>query len=110
VGQPRHQGFREAQMGNAQAWYYHEDRTIVLWESFFDGSFSTHPLARDKNMCRLWQAFELWLVQHFPEATTLATPFNDLIAHSIDEYQVFLRALGYTPIAEAAFGKSLRER
>lgn len=30
VGQPRHEGFREVQVGNAQAWYYNEDRVIVL--------------------------------------------------------------------------------
>jgi hypothetical protein len=29
VGPLKHDGFREAQVGNAQAWYYHEDRTIV---------------------------------------------------------------------------------
>jgi hypothetical protein len=30
----RHEGFREAQMGNARAWYYHKDKMIVLWECF----------------------------------------------------------------------------
>ena len=107
VGQPRHEGFREVQIGNAQAWYYHEDRTIVLWECFLDSRFRTHPFARDKNLRRLWQAYELWLVQRFPDATTIATPFNDPIARSIEEYQVFLRSLGYVSIAEAAFGKRL---
>jgi hypothetical protein len=38
---------------------------------------------------------------------TLAPPFNDPIAESIDEYQSFLKTLGYSPIAEAAFGKSV---
>jgi hypothetical protein len=51
--------------------------------------------------------FERWLIQRFPQATTLATPFNDPIAESIDEYQSFLKTLGYSPIAEAAFGKSV---
>jgi len=32
----RHEGFREAQVDNAQAWYYSADKTIVLWECFFD--------------------------------------------------------------------------
>ena len=58
-------------------------------------------------MFRLWRALELWLVQRFPEATSIATPFNDPIARSIEEYQVFLRSLGYAPVAEAAFGKPL---
>jgi hypothetical protein len=41
----------------------------------------------------------------FPQASTLATPFHDPIADSIDEYQAFLKTLVYSPIAKAAFGK-----
>jgi hypothetical protein len=47
------------------------------------------------------------LVTKFPQATTLATPFNDPIAHSIAEYQTFLKSLGYSSIAKGAFGKSI---
>jgi hypothetical protein len=39
----------------------------------------------------------------------LATPFDDPIADSIDEYQAFLKSLGYSPIAEAAYGKKVRK-
>ena len=102
---PNHEGFREIQVGHAQAWYYHLDKTIVLWECFFDGRFSTHPFSEDTNMQKLWQGFEHWLIKQFPQATTIATPFHDPIAESIDEYQAFLKMLGYSPIAEAAFGK-----
>jgi hypothetical protein len=86
-----HEGFRKAQVGNAQAWYYHEDKTIVLWECFFDSRFRRHPLPEDKNMQKLWKAFEHWLIKQFPRATTLATPNNDPIAESIEEYQGFLK-------------------
>jgi hypothetical protein len=107
IGQPRQEGFREAQAGNAQAWYYHSDKTIVLWECFFDRRFRRHPFDKDGNMQKLWKGFEHWLIKQFPKATTLATPFNDPIAESIDEYQTFLKSLGYSPIAKAAFGKKL---
>jgi hypothetical protein len=60
------------------------------------------------NMQKLWQAFERYLVQKFPQASTLATPFNDPIAHTIEEYQAFLKTLGYSPLAEAAYGKKVR--
>jgi hypothetical protein len=40
-------------------------------------------------MQNLWRAFEQWLVQQFPQAKTLATPFNDPIAESIEEYPDF---------------------
>jgi hypothetical protein len=107
IGQPKHEGFREAQVGNVQAWYYHQDKTIVLWECFFDNRFRRHPLLQDANMQKLWKGFEHWLIRQFPQAKTLATPFNDPIAESIDEYQAFLKLLGYTPLATAAFGKSV---
>ncbi len=107
IGTPKQQGFREAQVGNAQAWYYHEDKTIVLWECFFERMFRKHPLSEDKNMQNLWRSFEHYLLKQFPKATTLATPFNDPIAQSIGEYQAFLKSLGYSPIAKAAFGKKL---
>jgi hypothetical protein len=58
-------------------------------------------------MQHLWKRFELWLVKKFPKATTLATPFNDPIAESIEEYQSFLKSLGYSPLAQGAFGKKL---
>jgi hypothetical protein len=107
IGQPKQEGFREVQVGNAQAWYYHEDKTIVLWECFFDSRFHKHPFQEDMNMQNLWKGFEHWLIKQFPQATTLATPFNDPIAKSVDEYQSFLRKLGYSPAAEGAYGKSV---
>jgi hypothetical protein len=107
IGQPKSEGFREAQVGNAQAWYYHEDKTIVLWECFFDSRFRKHALPGDNNMKHLWGSFEHWLIKQFPQAKTLATPFNDPIAESIDEYKAFLKSLGYSPIAKAAFGKNI---
>jgi hypothetical protein len=110
IGQPKQEGFREVQVGNAQAWYYHTDKTIVLWECFFDRGFRKHPFAEDANMQQLWKGFERWLLQQFPQATSLATPFNDPIAESIDEYQAFLKSLGYSPIAQAVFGKSVSKK
>ena len=103
-------GMRQHELGNAQAWYYPQDKVIVLWECFLDASFRTHPLAADTHMRQLWQAFEHWLVKQFPDATRIATPFNDPIAHSIEEYQAFLRALDYhpSPTAEAAFEKPIK--
>ena len=65
------------------------------------------PLPEDKHMQNLWISFEKWLIKQFPEATRIATPFNDPIANSIKEYQAFLHSLGYEPVAKAAFGKML---
>lgn len=59
-------------------------------------------------MQKLWQSFAQYLLQKFPKAERLATPFNDPIAASIDEYQAFLKALGYSPLVQGAFGKRMR--
>ena len=59
-------------------------------------------------MQKLWKAFERYLLTKFPQASTLATPFNDPIARSIEEYQAFLKTLGYSPLAQAAYGKKVR--
>src|ERR1044071_7219385 len=72
-----HEGFQEVQIGNAQAWYYRTDKTIVLWECYFEDTFRTHPLPTDTNMHDLWQSFEHYLLTKFPHAENLATPFND---------------------------------
>ena len=103
-------GMRQHELGNAQAWYYPGEKMIVLWECFLEASFRRHPLADDPHTLKLWQVFEKWLFKQFPEATRIATPFNDPIAHSIEEYQTFLRSLGYEPVAKAAFGKPLKGR
>ncbi|SRR6266702_6655347 len=101
-------GMRQHQVGNAQAWYYPADKTIVLWECFLDSQErNSKSLTEDMYMPKLWKAFEDWLYQQFSQATRIVTPFNDPIAKTIEEYQSFLCSLGYEPVAKAAFGKNL---
>ncbi len=102
-------GMRQHQIGNSQAWYYPADKTIVLWECYLYPDMRNKPLSEDKHMQNLWVSFEQWLMKQFPDATRFATPFNDPIAKTIEEYQTFLRLLGYTPIAQAAFGKAIEK-
>jgi hypothetical protein len=53
------------------------------------------------------EGFEHWLIKQFLQATTPATPFNGPIAESIKAYQSLLKSLGYSPIADADFGKKI---
>ncbi len=108
LGTPKQEGVREVQIGNAQAWYYHQDKILEVWECFLWEGFRSHPLVDDPHMKKLWQGLEAWLSKQFPEATQIVTPFHDPIAHSIEEYQTFLRSLGYESVARSAFGKKLR--
>jgi len=102
-------GLRQHEIGNAQAWYSPAEKTIVLWECFL-WDFRTHPLAEDPHMKQLWSSFEHWLINQFPNATRIATPFHDPIAETREEYQTFLRSLGYHPstTAQAAFEKPIQ--
>jgi len=101
-------GMKQHQIGNAQAWYYPQDKMIVIWECFLDAHMrNVTSLTEDQHMPKLWRGFEQWLVKQFPQAERIVTPFNDPIAKTIEEYQTFLRSLGYEPVAETAFGKTL---
>jgi len=56
------EGYREIQVGNAQAWYYHADKTIVLWECFFvrDHRVGTHGRRRSCRLVSLSPSIFLW--------------------------------------------------
>jgi hypothetical protein len=109
VGSVQHtqmRGTKDAIIGNAQAWYYHDDKTLVVLECFLEQRFRDVPLGKDENMRTLWHHFETWLTARFPRSLRIVTPFADPLFTKI-EYHMFLRSLGYTPVAQAAFGKQL---
>lgn len=98
------QGMRHEEVGQAQAWYYHEDRTLVLWEAFLEDRFRRPDPGEDANTRTLWRWLEAHLRDRFPEAARLVTPFADPI-YDTRQYQAFLNSLDYHPVAAAAFGK-----
>ena len=57
-------------------------------------------------MVALWEGFTRFLLQQFPAARQVVTTAHDPMFDT-EQYQVFLRALGYEQVAKAAFGKSL---
>ncbi len=101
------ESMKEIGIGQAQAWSY-PDGTLVIWECFLEGHFRDMPLLYDQNMKGLWTGFESFLTTHFPQATRLVTPFNDPL-FELEEYQQFLRILGYEPVAKAAYGKAITQ-
>lgn len=109
IGEPlgtRQEGVQEIRIGSGQAWYYPADRALVLWECFLDSFVREKKLRQDTHMAALWRSFEDWLRRRFPETRTIATPFSDPL-FSTEEYQAFLRSLGFSPIGKAVFGKTL---
>lgn len=100
-------GYRDRQIGNAQAWYYPEDRLLVLWECLLDEFVRDVPLREDTHMSALWTGFEGWLRKRYPQAERLVTPWMDPIWIP-EEYQTFLTARGYTNDKPGLFTKLLR--
>jgi hypothetical protein len=95
-----------SQIGTVQAGYYHQDHTLALWECFLGHPFRDQPVREDENMHQLWTSVERFLLSQFPKTTKLTIPFDDP-AFDTKEYQEFLRSCGYSPVAKAAYGKTI---
>jgi len=98
------EGMRHKEVGHIQAWHYPKDRTLVLWECYFNRPFRDQPLLQDENMRNLWMSTERFLLDRFSGRCRLLTPFRDP-EFPDDEYQQFLRELGFQSVAKAAYGK-----
>jgi len=103
----RVEGLRHHDIGNAQAWYYPEDKVLVLWECFLHDFTRDVPLRKDTNMSQLWIGFEKWLFYRYPETEKIVTPYADPI-WNVKEYQSFLRARGYKKGKPGTFVKLLK--
>lgn len=90
----RVEGYRDVKVGSAQAWYYPEDRVLVLWECFLDSFVRDVPLHKDPNMVHLWSGFEKWLLARYPQTVRIITPWMDPLWQPKD-YQAFLTKHGY---------------
>ena len=60
-------------------------------------------------MLALWRSTETFLAGQFPHATRIVTTNHDPMFDT-DEYQAFLAALGYTPVAKTAWGKAVEQK
>jgi len=103
------EGMRHELVGQAQAWFYIEDRVIVLWEAFLLARYRASPnLLEDTNSLALWEGFERFLTDRFPQARQIVTTPADPEYEPAEAYRVFLRRLGYERLSERAFGKERR--
>jgi hypothetical protein len=82
-------GMRHKDIGNAQAWYYHQDQFLVLWECYlFDFARAEDPLS-DKNLTTIWSGFEHHLRERFPDTQRIVTPSWEDIYERAD-WQAFM--------------------
>jgi hypothetical protein len=96
----------DVSVGELQAWYYQDDRTIVLWDCLLHGQYREADPALDANLRTLWRGGEELLTRRFPEATRLVTPSWES-AYDTREYRGFLETMGLHRLSAKAFGKAL---
>jgi hypothetical protein len=75
----RVEGFRDVQIGNAQAWYYQGDRILVIWEGFLHSFVQDLLLLKDPDMALLWTGFEEWFTKRYPGTEKILTTWADPI-------------------------------
>ncbi len=98
------EGVRHVDIGNAQAWYYPQDRLIVLWECFLHDHYRAADPTKDALTRMLWTSFERTLAERFPQAERIVTPHHEPVYDDL-LYRQFLQSLGYSRISKAVFGK-----
>jgi len=101
-------GMRQRDIGQSQAWYYPEERTLVLWECFLEHWYRQEDPRTDETLRVLWQGFEAFLLRQFPDAAFIATPsWEPIYEDDKDAWPEFLERMGYTPIGSMALGKEV---
>jgi hypothetical protein len=96
---------QEREIGNAQAWYYPEDKALVLWECYqFEPYRKADPLI-DPLLATVWQGFEKLLVKELPDTTKIYTTYETVYERPV--YETFLAKHGYRKIDKVAFVKEV---
>ena len=94
-------------LGDCHAWYYHQDRLLVLWDCLVS-EHATDPKA-DRILCAVWNGFEQVLRALFPDTCWIATPSWEPVYEPKD-WQAFLTKQGYAPFNTQAFLKEVHRR
>lgn len=94
MGHPVTAGMTPAErVGNAQAWYYHEDGVLVLWECYLYMKQSPRPIEDAKHLAT-WRAFEAEMIRRFRPAVVVTPSWDPL--YETGDWQEFLEGEGYT--------------
>jgi hypothetical protein len=102
------EGMKHEELGSCMAWYYPEDRVIVLWEAYLLPHYRADELLKDTNTYALWEGFEGFLAVRFPSAHRIVTTHHDPEYEPRELYQQFLATMGYRALSERAWGKELQ--
>lgn len=98
-------GMRHVEIGQAQAWHYPADNTLVLWECYPEPSAGRgESPAEDELWKTLWKGFEWFLTERLPGISRIVTPAWDP-GYDRHVWRSFLESLGYMERSSAAFEK-----
>ncbi len=106
VAESRWEGLRHQDIGQAQAWYYPDDATLVLWECYLHERYQNEPPIEDALLGAVWRTWEHCLLTRCPEAQRIATPSWEPLSHP-DHWREFLAAQGYQLFDERAYLKEV---
>lgn len=96
MGRPVTAGMAPAErVGNAQAWYYHEDGVLVLWECYLYEYMRQSPRPiKDAKHLAAWRAFETEMIRRFQPQVVVCPAWEPV--YETEDWQAFLEAEGYT--------------
>jgi hypothetical protein len=102
-------GMRQREVGQAQAWLYPEDHTLVLWECFLEHWYRGQDPRTDETLKAVWLGFEGFLLRHLPGPNRFVTPsWEPIYGEDGDAWHDFLLGVGYQQIDRMAFRKHNR--
>jgi hypothetical protein len=96
-----HLPYRE--LGDCHAWYYHQDRLLLLWDCYL---YDRADPRTSETLRTVWNGFELFLLAQFPDTQRIATPSWEPV-YKTKAYQAFLTQQGYSPFNTNAFLKKV---
>jgi predicted nucleic acid-binding protein len=101
-------GMHRHVVGQAQAWHYPEDRTLILWECFLEDWCRKEEPVTDDALRAAWLGFEAFLTRHLSIVERIVTPSWEPL-YTADElaWPAFLQSVGYKRIGPRAFAKGL---
>ena len=97
VTSARQEGQNRHDIANCQAWYYPNEKTLMLWEvDLFSSASEEEDPTKDFLLSSLWVLFETRLLERFPDCERILTPHHEP-RYDRALFQAFLRERGYTP-------------
>jgi hypothetical protein len=96
---------QEREMGDAQAWYYPQEKALVLWECYLFEPYAKIDPLKDVLLTTVWQGFEKLLLKELPDTTRIYTTYEPNYERPV--YKTFLRKMQYRPVEKVAFVKEV---